>query len=44
MRLPWISEPIGEITARVDYYLQAANLKETKSLFPKYKDIYADCQ
>jgi len=43
-RCSLISEPIGEITARVDYYSQAANLKETKSLFPEYKDIYADCQ
>jgi putative transposase len=39
-----ISEPIGEIPERVDYYSQAADLKETKSLFPAYKDIYADCQ
>lgn len=43
-RCSLISEPIGEIPARVDYYSQAANLKETKSLFPEYKDIYADCQ
>jgi putative transposase len=43
-RCSLISEPIGEITARVDYYSQAANLKQTKSLFPEYKDIYADCQ
>jgi putative transposase len=39
-----ISEPIGVIQNKVDYYSQAANLKETKSLFPEYKDIYADCQ
>lgn len=43
-RCSLISEPIGEMTARVDYYSQAANLKETKSLFPEYKDIYADCK
>jgi putative transposase len=39
-----ISEAIGDIPSKVDYYSQAANLKETKSLFPEYKDIYADCQ
>lgn len=43
-RCSLISEPIGEIPNKVDYYLQAANLKQTKSLFPEYKDIYADCQ
>ena len=39
-----ICEPIGDIPNKVDYYSQAANLKETKSLFPEYRDIYADCQ
>jgi putative transposase len=43
-RCSLISEPIGEIPNQVDYYSQAADLKETKSLFPAYKDIYADCQ
>jgi putative transposase len=43
-RCSLISEPIGEIPSKVDYYSQSANLKETKSLFPEYKDIYADCQ
>jgi putative transposase len=43
-RCSLISEPIGEIPNKVDYYSQAANLKETKSLFPEYKNIYADCQ
>jgi putative transposase len=38
------SEPIGDIPSKVDYYSQAADLKETKRLFPEYKDIYADCQ
>lgn len=38
------NEPIGEIAEKVDYYSQAADLKETKRLFPEYKDIYADCQ
>jgi putative transposase len=43
-RCSLISEPIGEIPEKVDYYSQAADLKETKRLFPEYKDIYADCQ
>jgi putative transposase len=43
-RCSLISEPIGEIPNKVDYYSQAASLKETKSLFPEYKNIYADCQ
>lgn len=38
------SEPIGEISARVDYYTQASQLRTTKELFPAYKHIYADCQ
>jgi len=37
------SEPIGEIPGRVDYYTQASDLKQTKELFPEYKNIYADC-
>jgi putative transposase len=43
-RCSLISEPIGEIPSKVDYYSQAADLKETKRLFPEYLDIYADCQ
>jgi putative transposase len=43
-RCSLISEPIGEIPSKVDYYSQSTNLKETKSLFPEYKNIYADCQ
>ncbi|MGL5807273.1 MAG: RNA-guided endonuclease InsQ/TnpB family protein [Xenococcaceae cyanobacterium] len=43
-RCSLISEPIGDIPNKVDYYSQAADLKETKRLFPEYKDIYADCQ
>jgi putative transposase len=39
-----VSEPIGEISGRVNYYTQASQLKETKRLFPKYTGIYADCQ
>lgn len=43
-RCSLIAEPIGEIPPKVDYYSQAADLKETKRLFPEYKGIYADCQ
>jgi putative transposase len=43
-RCSLISETIGEIPTKVDYYSQAADLKETKRLFPEYKGIYADCQ
>ncbi|NJK66515.1 MAG: transposase [Microcoleus sp. CSU_2_2] len=43
-RCSLISEPIGDIPDSVNYYSQAADLKETKRLFPEYKDIYADCQ
>jgi putative transposase len=39
-----VSEPIGEIPQRVDYYSQAAELRQTKALFPEYQGIYADCQ
>src|SRR4028118_620898 len=39
-----VSEPIGDIPEKVDYYSQASELKQTKELFPEYKDIYADCQ
>jgi len=39
-----ISEPIGEIPDKVDYYTQQAALKETKQLFPEYKDIWAESQ
>ena len=43
-RCSLISEPVGEIPEKVDYYTQASDLKQTKELFPDYKDIYADCQ
>jgi putative transposase len=39
-----VSEPIGEIPERVDYYTQQAALKETKILFPDYKNIWAESQ
>lgn len=43
-RCSLVSEPIGEIPQKVDYYSQASELRQTKVLFPKYKNIYADCQ
>ncbi|RUR74075.1 transposase [Chlorogloeopsis fritschii PCC 6912] len=43
-RCSLISEPIGEVPQKVDYYTQASDLKQTKELFPEYKNIYADCQ
>ena len=39
-----VSEPIGEIPERVDYYTQQSDLKQTKVLFPEYKDIWAESQ
>ncbi|GAB4206095.1 MAG: RNA-guided endonuclease TnpB family protein [Coleofasciculaceae cyanobacterium] len=39
-----VSEPIGDVPDKVDYYTQASELKQTKELFPEYKNIYADCQ
>lgn len=39
-----ISEPIGEIPKTVNYYTQQSALKETKKIFPEYKDIYAEVQ
>lgn len=35
-RCSLVSEPIGEIDEKVDYYSQAAQLKQTKELFPDY--------
>ena len=43
-RCSLVSEPIGEIPAYTDYYTQASDIKQTKELFPEYKNIYADCQ
>jgi putative transposase len=43
-RCSLVSEPIGEPSEKVDYYSQASELRQTKDLFPEYKDIYADCQ
>ncbi|WP_439638085.1 RNA-guided endonuclease InsQ/TnpB family protein [Spirulina sp.] len=39
-----IAEPIGEIPEPVTYYSQQSALKETKVLFPEYRDIYAEVQ
>ena len=39
-----VSESIGDIPEKVDYYTQASELRQTKELFPEYKNIYADCQ
>lgn len=38
------SEPIGEIPEKSDYYTQQSALKETKILFPDYKNIWAESQ
>ena len=39
-----VSESIGEIPESVNYYTQQAALKETKILFPEYKEIYSEVQ
>jgi len=39
-----ISEPVGELPALVNYFSQQSALKETKKLFPDYKDIYSEVQ
>lgn len=39
-----VSEPIGDIPERVDYYSQQSALKETKKLFPEYGNIYSEVQ
>ncbi len=44
-RCSLISEPIGEIPQQFpNYNFQAGLLKQTKELFPEYKDIYTDVQ
>ncbi len=44
-RCSLISTPIGEIPGLFpNYYLQAGELKQTKALFPEYKNIYHDVQ
>lgn len=39
-----VSEPIGEIPSKVDYYTQQSALKETKQLFSDYKNIWSESQ
>ncbi|MDI9634955.1 transposase [Geitlerinema splendidum] len=39
-----VSEPIGEIPATVNYYTQQSDLKQTKVLFPDYKNIWSESQ
>ncbi len=39
-----VSSPIGEIPIRPDYHFQSAELKQTKKLFPEYKEIYFEVQ
>ncbi len=41
-RCSLISEPIGEIPGKVNYYTQQSALKETKKLFPDYKNIWSE--
>jgi putative transposase len=43
-RCSLVTEAIGEIPEPVNYYTQQAALKETKRLFPEYKQIYAETQ
>lgn len=43
-RCSTLGEPIGEIPEKVDYYTQQSALKETKLLYPEYKEIWAESQ
>ncbi|MDY7015002.1 MAG: transposase, partial [Cyanobacteriota bacterium] len=43
-RCSLVSESIGEIPEPVNYNSQQAALKETKILFPDYKEIYSEVQ
>ena len=43
-RCSLVCEPIGDIPEPVNYYTQQAALKETKVLFPEYKEIYSEVQ
>jgi putative transposase len=43
-RCSLVAESIGEILKPVNYYTQQAALKETKILFPDYKEIYSEVQ
>lgn len=42
-RCSLISEPIGEIPAKVDYYTQQNYLPKLKKIKPDYKELYAEC-
>jgi putative transposase len=39
-----VSEPIGDIPERVNYYTQQSDLKQMKVLFPEYRQIWAESQ
>ena len=39
-----VSEPIGDIPPLVNYYTQQSALKQTKVLFPEYRQIWAESQ
>ncbi|NEO57223.1 MAG: transposase [Okeania sp. SIO3B5] len=43
-RFSLISCPIGEIPGQPNYHYQSAQLKQTKKLFPEYKEIYFEVQ
>lgn len=43
-RCSLVCEAIGEIPDKVDYYTQQSALKDTKTLFPEYKNIWAESQ
>ncbi|NEP77098.1 MAG: IS200/IS605 family element transposase accessory protein TnpB, partial [Okeania sp. SIO3B3] len=43
-RCSLISCPVGEILGKLDYHYQSAQLKQTKKLFPEYKEIYFEVQ
>jgi putative transposase len=43
-RCSLVSEPIGDIPERVSYYTQQSDLKQTKVLFPEYRQIWAESQ
>ncbi|WP_315897265.1 helix-turn-helix domain-containing protein [Thermosynechococcus sp. HN-54] len=43
-RCSLVSQPIGEIPECPNYYSQLAQLKQTKELFPEYKEIYHEVQ
>jgi putative transposase len=42
-RCSLVSESIGEIPGKVDYYTQQNYLPELKKIKPEYKELYAEC-